>query len=137
MEFPIYLSNYLYTTNYLNYNHIPKMALGKFPQNGDQLSIPRKPPFADSSSHYWENISSKVCIKWMAIWIIPKISSNSEKKNFQKKKNQMADKQEASKTKEYTISRRTDTCYLDSTSVLQTFFFFYKVSTSPYWAIGQ
>ena len=100
------------------------MALGKFPQNGDQLSIPRKPPFADSSSHYWENISSKVCIKRMAIWIIPKISSNSEKKNFQKKKNQMADKQEASKTKEYTISRRTDTCYLDSTSVLQTFFFF-------------
>ena len=101
---------------------------GKFPQNGDQLPMPRKPSFANSSSHHWENISSKVCIKWMVIWIIPKISFNSEKKNFlKKKKNQISDGQEASKPKEYTISRRMDT-YIWIAQVFYRLFFISKKS---------
>lgn len=74
----------------------------------------------------------------MAIWIIPKISSNSEKENLlKKKKNQMADGQEESKTKKYTISRRMDTCIWIAQVFYRLFFYFYRVLMSPYWAIAQ
>ena len=47
----------------------------------------------------------------MAICVIPDISFRKEKINFlkKKKKNQVADVQGASKTKEYTVLRGTDT----------------------------
>ena len=103
MEFPVYLLNYLYMTKY-------KKWCWKIITKWGKLLIPRKPPFADPSSHYWEDISSKVSIKWNGhlsySWYL---FQERENKLSKKKKNQVADVQGASKTKEYTILRGTDT----------------------------
>ena len=84
------------------------MALENYHKTG-QITHPKEttPPFADPSSHYWEDISRKVSIKQNGHFNY----SRKEKIKFlkKKKKNQVADVQEASKTKEYTVVRGTDT----------------------------
>ena len=79
MEFPVYLLNYFYMTKY-------KRCLWKIITKQGKLLIPRKPPFADPSSHYWEDISRKVSIKWNGHLSYSWYLFQEEKINFKKEK---------------------------------------------------